>query len=269
MQPHAIDSDTPYVTFTHGDNEYRLDCSYIAGCDGSHGVSRDCIPDDRLRIFEREYPIGWLGVMAETPPVADELIYATHERGFALCSMRSPTRSRYYIQVPATESPDNWNDDAFWAELKRRLPRDVAESLVTGESIDKSVAPLSSSVTDPMQHGRLILLGDAAHIVPPTGAKGLNLAISDVNTAYRLFRRIYDDGRADLLERYSATCLSRVWKTERFSWWMTTNLHKFSDTADFNTRIQQAELGYYLNSRAGRTTIAENHIGLPFAELES
>ncbi len=269
VQPHAVDTDAPYVTFTHDGREHRLDCAYVAGCDGSHGVSRGCIPADRLKIFEREYPLGWLGVMAETPPVADELIYATHERGFALCSMRSSTRSRYYIQVPDTESPDAWSDDQFWAELKRRLPDDAAEALVTGDSIEKSVAPLRSSVTEPMQHGRLILLGDAAHIVPPTGAKGLNLAISDVNTAYRLFRRIYDDGRAGLIGRYSATCLARIWKTERFSWWMTTNLHKFSDTADFNSRIQQAELGYYLNSRAGRATIAENYVGLPFAELEA
>lgn len=268
VQPHAVESDAPYVTFEHAGNEHRLDCVYIAGCDGSHGVSRSCIPQDRLKIFERKYPLGWLGVMADTPPVTDELIYATHERGFALCSMRSPTRSRYYIQVADTESPDNWSDEQFWAELKRRLPQDVADELVTGDSIDKSVAPLSSSVAEPMQHGRMLLLGDAAHIVPPTGAKGLNLAIADVNTAYRLFRRIYEDGRTDLIERYSATCLSRIWKTERFAWWMTINLHKFSDVEDFNTRLQQAELGYYLNSKAGRTTIAENYVGLPFAQLE-
>ncbi|MDA3919770.1 MAG: 4-hydroxybenzoate 3-monooxygenase [Salinisphaera sp.] len=267
-QPHAVDSDSPYVTFTHEGEAHRLDCSYIAGCDGFHGVSRTCIPEDRLKTFEREYPLGWLGVMSETPPVADELIYANHKRGFAMCSMRSPTRSRYYIQVPDTESPDNWSDDAFWAELKRRLPKAVADALVTGESIDKSVAPLRSFVAEPMQHGRLLLLGDAAHIVPPTGAKGLNLAVADVHTAYRLFRKIYDSGRADLIERYSATCLSRVWKTERFSWWMTTNLHKFSDDEDFGSRIQQAELGYYLNSQAGRATIAENYVGLPFAKLE-
>jgi p-hydroxybenzoate 3-monooxygenase len=207
--------------------------------------------------------------MVDAPPVNEELIYATHERGFALCSMRSTTRSRYYIQVSDTESPDNWSDDKFWAELERRLPTTVADALVTGESIEKSVAPLHSFVAEPMQHGRLILLGDAAHIVPPAGAKGLNLAISDVNTAYWLFRAIYKDGRNDLLERYSATCLSRVWKAERFSWWMTTNLHKLSQTEDFSTRIQQAELSYYLGSEAGRTTIAENYVGLPFASLEA
>jgi 4-hydroxybenzoate 3-monooxygenase len=268
VQPHAIDSDAPYVTFTHDGEPQRLDCAFIAGCDGYHGVSRRCIPQARLNLFERTYPVGWLGVMAETPPVAEELIYATHPRGFALCSMRSPTRSRYYIQVPDDEDPDNWSDEAFWAELKRRLPESVADALITGESIDKSVAPLRSFVAEPMQHGRLLLLGDAAHIVPPTGAKGLNLAISDVHTAYRLFQRIYRDGRMDLLERYSATCLSRVWKTERFSWWMTANLHRFSENEDFESRIQHAELGYFLSSRAGRTTIAENYVGLPYASLE-
>ncbi len=269
VQPHAIDSDNPFVTFEHAGSEYRLDCAYVAGCDGFHGVSRTAIPADRMQTFARDYPLGWLGVMVDAPPVNDELIYATHARGFALCSMRSQARSRYYIQVPASESPEKWSDDDFWADLKRRLPGHVGDDLVTGESIDKSVTPLHSAVTEPMRHGRLILLGDAAHIVPPTGAKGLNLAISDVNTAYRLFRAIYDDGRTDLLTRYSDACLSRVWKAERFSWWMTTNLHKFSDTANFNTRIQQAELSYYLGSEAGRTTIAENYVGLPFAQLES
>lgn len=268
VQPHAVDSDAPYVTFTHQGQTQRIDCAYIAGCDGYHGVARRCIPAERLQTFEREYPLGWLGVLADTPPVSEELIYATHERGFALCSMRSPTRSRYYIQVSNTESPDNWSDDQFWAELKRRLPETVAENLVTGESLDKSVAPLRSFVAEPMQYGRLILLGDAAHIVPPTGAKGLNLAISDVNTAYRMFQGIYHQGRLELLERYSATCLQRVWKTERFSWWMTSNLHKFADKPDFTARIQQAELEYYLGSTAGRTTIAENYVGLPRASLE-
>ncbi|GAB3677211.1 4-hydroxybenzoate 3-monooxygenase [Salinisphaera aquimarina] len=268
-QPHALESDAPYVTFTFEGEEHRLDCDYVAGCDGFHGVSRGCIPAERVRTFEREYPIGWLGVMADTPPVAEELIYANHERGFAMCSMRSPTRSRYYIQVPDTESPDNWSDDAFWAELKRRLPTDAADALVTGDSIDKSVAPLRSFVAEPMQHGRMLLLGDAAHIVPPTGAKGLNLAISDVHTAYRLFDKIYHENRTDLIERYSQTCLKRVWKTERFSWWMTSTLHKFSEDDDFNARIQRAELDYYTRSTAGLTTIAENYVGLPFETLET
>ncbi|RJS91103.1 4-hydroxybenzoate 3-monooxygenase [Salinisphaera sp. Q1T1-3] len=267
VTPHDVTTDAPYVSFTHEGTAYRLDCAYIAGCDGFHGVSRRSIPAERLNTFSREYPLGWLGVMSETPPVAEELIYATHERGFAMCSMRSPTRSRYYIQVAADESPDNWSDEAFWAELKQRLPADVAGQLVTGPSIEKSVAPLHSFVAEPMQYGRMLLLGDAAHIVPPTGAKGLNLAVSDVNTAYRVFRQIYDHSRPEALNAYSATCLSRIWKTERFSWWMTSNLHKFSDTPDFNSRMQRAEISYYLDSKAGRATIAENYVGLPFAAL--
>ncbi|ROO28975.1 4-hydroxybenzoate 3-monooxygenase [Salinisphaera orenii] len=269
VQPHDLESDTPYLTFTHDGEEKRLDCDYIAGCDGFHGVARTCIPEDRLRIFEREYPIGWLGLLADTPPVDDELIYASHDRGFALCSMRSSTRSRYYIQVPDTEDADDWSDDAFWAELKRRLPEHVANRLVAGESIEKSVAPLRSFVAEPMQHGRLLLLGDAAHIVPPTGAKGLNLACSDVNTAFRLLCKIYEEGRGDLLPRYSETCLRRVWKSERFAWWMTTNLHTFSDNDNFLSRMQRAEHDYYTNSTAGLTTIAENYVGLPFEMLEA
>lgn len=267
VTPHGIDGDTPYVTFVHAGEQKRLDCDYIAGCDGFHGISRRCIPETRLKTFERRYPIGWLGLLADTPPVDDELIYARHPRGFALCSMRSATRSRYYIQVPDTENADAWSDAAFWAELKRRLPDDVAASLVTGASLEKSVAPLRSFVAEPMQHGRLFLLGDAAHIVPPTGAKGLNLAVSDVHTAYRMFSRLYHDGRTDLVDAYSATCLRRVWKSERFSWWMTSNLHRFSDGEDFLSRMQDAELDYYTRSTAALTTIAENYVGLPFEAL--
>ena len=269
VQPHDLESDAPYVTFTHEGEQKRLDCDYIAGCDGFHGVSRTCIPADRLKTFEREYPIGWLGLLSDTPPVDEELIYASHDRGFALCSMRSSTRSRYYIQVPDTEDADNWSDDAFWAELKRRLPEHVADELVTGESIEKSVAPLRSFVAEPMQHGRLLLLGDAAHIVPPTGAKGLNLACSDVNTAFRLLTKIYEENRTDLIPRYSETCLRRVWKSERFAWWMTSNLHTFSENDNFLSRMQRAELDYYTQSRAGLTTIAENYVGLPFETLEA
>lgn len=268
VQPHDLKTDAPYVTFTHEGEHKRLDCDYVAGCDGFHGVSRTCIPADRLKTFEREYPIGWLGLLADTPPVDEELIYASHERGFALCSMRSSTRSRYYIQVPDTEDADDWSDDVFWAELTRRLPAHVANRLVTGESIEKSVAPLRSFVAEPMQHGRLLLVGDAAHIVPPTGAKGLNLACSDVNTAFRLLTKIYEDGRTDLLARYSQTCLRRVWKSERFAWWMTSNLHLFSENDNFLSRMQRAELDYYTQSRAGLTTIAENYVGLPFETLE-
>ncbi|WP_106475636.1 4-hydroxybenzoate 3-monooxygenase [Phytohalomonas tamaricis] len=268
VQPHGLETDHPYVTFEKDGETVRLDCDYIAGCDGFHGVSRQCIPADLLKVFERVYPFGWLGVLSETPPVSDELIYANHERGFALCSMRSKTRSRYYVQVAETEKVEDWSDERFWDELKARLPEDVANQLITGPSIEKSIAPLRSFVAEPMQHGRLFLVGDAAHIVPPTGAKGLNLAASDVNTLYRLLVKVYKEGRTDLIERYSETCLRRVWKAERFSWWMTSILHKFSADEDFGRRIQQAELDYYTGSEAGRRTIAENYVGLPYETLE-
>ncbi|QJQ95994.1 MULTISPECIES: 4-hydroxybenzoate 3-monooxygenase [Halomonadaceae] len=268
VQPHDLDSDAPYLTFEHGGETQRLECDYVAGCDGFHGVSRQSIPKDRLKEFERVYPFGWLGILSDTPPVSHELIYANHERGFSLCSMRSESRSRYYIQVPSDEQVENWSDERFWAELKRRLPDDVAQALVTGPSIEKSIAPLRSFVAEPMQYGRLFLLGDAAHIVPPTGAKGLNLAASDVNTLYRLMIEVYRNGRTDLIPRYSETCLKRVWKAERFSWWMTSILHKFSEEEDFGTRMQQAELDYYTSSEAGLRTIAENYVGLPYESLE-
>ncbi|MBZ9559356.1 MULTISPECIES: 4-hydroxybenzoate 3-monooxygenase [Modicisalibacter] len=268
VQPHDLETDHPYVTFEKNGETLRLDCDYVAGCDGYHGVSRRSIPEDRLKTFERVYPFGWLGLLADTPPVSDELIYASHARGFALCSMRSKTRSRYYVQVGADEKVEDWSDARFWEELAARLPEDVAAKLVTGESLEKSIAPLRSFVAEPMQHGRLFLVGDAAHIVPPTGAKGLNLAASDVNTLYRLLVGVYRDGRDDLIARYSEVCLRRIWKAERFSWWMTSNLHKFSDDEDFTRRIQQAELDYYTSSRAGLTTIAENYVGLPYEALE-
>ncbi|MCK0769569.1 MULTISPECIES: 4-hydroxybenzoate 3-monooxygenase [Chromohalobacter] len=268
VQPHALETDAPYLTFEHNGETLRLDCDYIAGCDGYHGVSRQTIPADRLKTFERVYPFGWLGLLSDTPPVSDELIYARHERGFALCSMRSQTRSRYYVQVPLEEKVEDWSDARFWEELKRRLPEDVAANLVTGPSLEKSIAPLRSFVAEPMQHGRLFLVGDAAHIVPPTGAKGLNLAASDVNTLYRLMVKVYHEGRTDLVPRYSQTCLKRVWKAERFSWWMTSILHKFSEEEDFGARMQQAELDYVTGSEAGLTTIAENYVGLPYEPLE-
>ena len=207
-------------------------------------------------------------MLSDTPPVSDELIYARHERGFSLCSMRSATRSRYYLQVPLDEKVEDWTDERFWEELKRRLPDEVATKLVTGPSIEKSIAPLRSYVVEPMQYGRLFLVGDAAHIVPPTGAKGLNLAASDVNTLYRLMVKVYQEGRTDLIERYSQTCLKRIWKAERFSWWMTSMLHNFSDEEDFNSRMQLAELDYVTSSKAGMTTIAENYVGLPYEPLE-
>jgi p-hydroxybenzoate 3-monooxygenase len=268
VQPHDMKSDSPYVTFQRDGETVRLDCDYVAGCDGFHGVSRQAIPPEALKIFERVYPFGWLGILADTPPVNHELIYANHERGFALCSMRSATRTRYYVQVGAEEKVEDWSDARFWDELKLRLPPHIAQRLVTGPSIEKSIAPLRSFVVEPMQYGRLFLLGDAAHIVPPTGAKGLNLAASDVSTLYRILLKVYGEGRTDLLEQYSQICLRRVWKAERFSWWMTSLLHRFPDTDAFGQRIQQTELDYFVGSAAGRQTIAENYVGLPYEEIE-
>ncbi|MCF5165516.1 4-hydroxybenzoate 3-monooxygenase [Pseudomonas congelans] len=265
---HDLKSDSPYLTFVKDGESVRLDCDYIAGCDGFHGVSRQSIPADALKVFERVYPFGWLGVLADTPPVNEELVYANHPRGFALCSMRSAIRTRYYVQVSADEKVEDWSDERFWDELKSRLPEHLAERLVTGPSIEKSIAPLRSFVVEPMQYGRLFLLGDAAHIVPPTGAKGLNLAASDVSTLYRILLKVYREGRTDLLEKYSQICLRRVWKAERFSWWMTSVLHNFPDTDAFSQRIQQTELDYYVGSEAGRRTIAENYVGLPYEAVE-
>ena len=268
VQPHGMKTDAPYVTFDKDGESWRLDCDYIAGCDGFHGVARQSIPVDVLKIFERVYPFGWLGVLADTPPVNDELVYAKHERGFALCSQRTPTRSRYYLQVPAQEKVEDWSDQRFWDELKTRLPKALAERLVTGPSIEKSIAPLRSFVVEPMQFGRMFLVGDAAHIVPPTGAKGLNLAASDVSTLFNILLKVYGEGRTDLLERYSEVCLRRVWKAERFSWWMTSMLHRFPDSDGFSQRIADSELAYFVDSRAGRTTIAENYVGLPYEAIE-
>ncbi|MCQ2991381.1 4-hydroxybenzoate 3-monooxygenase [Pseudomonas tremae] len=265
---HDPKTDSPYLTFVRDGETVRLDCEYIAGCDGFHGVSRQSIPSEALKIFERVYPFGWLGVLADTPPVNEELVYANHPRGFALCSMRSAIRTRYYVQVSADEKVEDWSDDRFWGELKARLPAHLAKRLVTGPSIEKSIAPLRSFVVEPMQYGRLFLLGDAAHIVPPTGAKGLNLAASDVSTLYRILLKVYREGRTDLLEKYSQICLRRVWKAERFSWWMTSVLHNFPGTDAFSQRIQQTELDYYVGSEAGRRTIAENYVGLPYEAIE-
>jgi p-hydroxybenzoate 3-monooxygenase len=268
VQLHDLKSEAPYVTFTHNGEQLRLDCDYVAGCDGFHGISRKTIPAESLELFERVYPFGWLGLLSDTPPVHEELIYANHERGFALCSMRSTTRSRYYVQVGLDEQVEDWPDERFWDELKRRLPEDVARQLVTGPSLEKSIAPLRSFVTEPMQYGRLFLVGDAAHIVPPTGAKGLNLAASDVSTLYRILTKVFKEGRDDLVQRYSPICLRRVWKAERFSWWMTSLLHRFPDMDGFSRRIQQSELDYYTSTVAGLTTIAENYVGLPYESIE-
>ncbi|MGQ9427342.1 4-hydroxybenzoate 3-monooxygenase [Gilvimarinus sp. F26214L] len=264
---HDLNSDSPHVTYEHEGRTYRLECDYVAGCDGFHGVSRKSIPDSVLKEYERVYPFGWLGLLSDTPPVADELIYANHARGFALCSMRSHTRSRYYVQVGLDEKVEDWSDERFWDELRSRLPEETAADLVTGPSLEKSIAPLRSFVAEPMRYGRLFLAGDAAHIVPPTGAKGLNLAASDIHTLFTVLSKVYGEGRTDLIERYSEICLRRVWKAERFSWWMTSLLHKFDDDP-FNHRMQLAELDYYTNSEAGLTTIAENYVGLPYESVQ-
>ncbi len=267
VQLHDVYSDKPRVTFVKDGETVELECDYIAGCDGYHGVSRKSVPQDKLKIFERVYPFGWLGVLSDTPPVADELIYANHERGFALCSQRSETRSRYYIQAPLDTDINAWDDARFWNELKSRLPQETAAQLVTGPSIEKSIAPLRSFVAEPMKFGNLFLVGDAAHIVPPTGAKGLNLAASDVYTLYHVMRKTFQQDRPELLEKYSEICLRRIWKAERFSWWMTSLLHRFDGDA-FSQRMQQAELEYYTQSDAGRRTIAENYVGLPYETVE-
>ncbi|MCC4591961.1 4-hydroxybenzoate 3-monooxygenase [Xanthomonas campestris pv. cannae] len=265
VQLHDIDGPQPWLSFVQEGVTQRLDCDYVVGCDGFHGVSRRAIPAEVLRVYERVYPFGWLGVLADTPPVADELIYARNARGFALCSMRSPTRTRYYVQVPADERVEDWSDDRFWDELRRRLPDDVAQALVTGPSLEKSIAPLRSYVAEPMQYGRLFLAGDAAHIVPPTGAKGLNLAAGDVGLLAHLFAQAQQERSDAPLQRYSELALQRVWKAERFSWWMTTMLHRFPDEDAFSRRLHDAELDYLLGSAAGRATIAENYAGLPLA----
>ncbi len=268
VQPHDMKTDSPYLTYEKDGQTHRLDCDYIAGCDGFHGIARQSIPEDSLKTFERVYPFGWLGVLADTPPVNEELVYARHPDGFALCSMRSPTRTRYYVQVAAGEKVEDWSDERFWNELKNRLPAELAERLVTGPSIEKSIAPLRSFVVEPMQYGRMFLVGDAAHIVPPTGAKGLNLAASDVSTLFNILLKVYREGRTDLLQKYSAICLRRVWKAERFSWWLTSLLHQFPDSDGFSQRISHSELEYFVDSEAGRKTIAENYVGLPYEAIE-
>ncbi|MEQ6289858.1 4-hydroxybenzoate 3-monooxygenase [Vogesella sp. GCM10023246] len=268
VQPHELKGEKPYITFEKNGETVRLDCDYIAGCDGFHGVSRKSIPEDVLSHFERVYPFGWLGLLSDTPPVNEELIYAQHERGFVLCSQRSASRSRYYLQVPLTDKVEDWSDQRFWDELKTRLPQDVAAKLVTGPSLEKSIAPLRSYVVEPMQYGKLFLVGDAAHIVPPTGAKGLNLAASDVCYLYRILVKVYQEGRTELLEKYSELALRRIWKAERFSWFMTNLLHDFPGADAFDKRMQRTDYDYYTSSPAGLKTIAENYVGLPFDEVD-
>ncbi|MFI0844888.1 4-hydroxybenzoate 3-monooxygenase [Mesorhizobium sp. IMUNJ 23232] len=263
VAPAGFDGSSPFVSFDHGGASHRIDCDYIAGCDGFHGVSRQAAPAGALKTYERRYPFGWLGVLAEVPPADAELVYANHARGFALCSMRSPTRSRYYVQCPIDDRVEDWSDQRFWDELRRRLPETVTDAVTTGPSFEKSIAPLRSFVAEPMRFGKLFLAGDAAHIVPPTGAKGLNLAASDVRYLFEAFRDHYAEGSSAGLDAYSQRALSRVWKAVRFSWWMTTMLHRFPDTDDFGQRIQEAELDYLVHSRAASAALAENYVGLP------
>ncbi len=264
---HELTSDQPYVTYEKGGEQVRIDCDYVAGCDGYHGVSRPSIPAGVMKTYEKGYPFGWLGILSETPPYPD-ICYCYHSRGFALASQRSPMLSRYYIQCDLDDKLDDWPDDRFWVEFLARCPKDMAESIVTGPSIEKSIAPLRSFVAEPMRYGRLFLAGDAAHIVPPTGAKGLNLAAADVYVLAQALAEFYKTGSAALLDQYSATCLRRVWKAQRFSWWMTSMLHIFGfgeDTA-FDRRRQMAELDYLTSSRAAMTSLAENYVGFPILE---
>jgi p-hydroxybenzoate 3-monooxygenase len=263
---HDYDSSKPTVRYRKDGKQHEVQCDFIAGCDGFHGVCRESLPDSAISNYERVYPFGWLGLLSDTPPVSDELIYVNHERGFALCSMRSKTRSRYYLQCSLSESVDEWPDERFWGELRRRLDKKAADSLVTGPSLEKSIAPLRSFVAEPMRFGRLFLAGDAAHIVPPTGAKGLNLAASDVRYLSRALIEYYRSGKSTELDAYSAKCLRRIWKAERFSWWMTNLLHRFPEAGGFGDKVQLAELQYLVGSKAAATSLAENYVGLPFED---
>lgn len=261
---HDVDTATPYVTYTKDGQAHRLDCDYVAGCDGFHGVSRKTIPADILKTYERVYPFGWLGLMADTPPVSDELIYLKHERGFVLCSQRSKTRSRYYLQVPLTDKVEDWSDERFWDELRTRLGPERSANLVTGPSIEKSIAPLRSFVAEPMRYHSLFLAGDAAHIVPPTGAKGLNLAASDVLYLSDALIDFYKNNDTAGIEGYSERCLKRIWGAERFSWYMTNMLHTFPEHDAWDQKMQKAEFMQLLNSENGARLLAENYVGLPY-----
>ena len=264
VQPHDLKSANPYVTYRSGDEVVRIDCDFVIGADGFHGVSRKSIPRDVLKEYEKVYPFGWLGVLSRTKPVSPELIYAKHERGFALCSLRSQVLSRYYIQVPLTDNVEDWPDEAFWAELKRRLPAEVTAQLTTGPSIEKSIAPLRSFVAEPMRYGNLFLAGDAAHIVPPTGARGLNSAASDIYYLYHAMVAHYKNGDSTGLDKYSEKALARVWKAQRFSWWMTTMLHTFPESLAYDQKLQDTDLAYLFSSEKALGSLAENYVGLPF-----
>src|SRR3569833_7304 len=261
---HDIASDRPFVTYRDGDQTVRVDCDYIIGADGFHGVSRKSIPQDKLTEYERVYPFGWLGVLSRTKPINSELIYVKHERGFALCSMRSQVLSRYYIQVPLSDKVEDWSDDAFWEELKQRLPPQVAADLVTGPSIEKSIAPLRSYVAEPMRYGRLFLAGDAAQNNPPTGARGLNSAASDIYYLNHALVDHYKTGEDKGLDGYSERALARIWKAQRFSWWMTMLLHRFPDRIAYENKLQDTDMSYLFSSEAAQRSLAENYVGLPF-----
>ncbi|UWR21100.1 4-hydroxybenzoate 3-monooxygenase [Sulfitobacter sp. S190] len=260
----GADSDAPEVSYTVAGTRHTVSCDFVAGCDGFHGVSRRSIPEETRREYEKVYPFGWLGILSQTPPVNDELIYANSPRGFALCSMRNANLSRYYIQCSMADRVENWSDDDFWTELKRRLPDQVLSQLHTGPSIEKSIAPLRSFVTEPMRWGRLFLCGDAAHIVPPTGAKGLNTAASDVHYLFEGLSAFYRDNDPEALDRYSERALARVWKAERFSWWFSTLMHRFPDQSPFDLRMQVAELDFLRSNDAAQRAMAENYVGLPY-----
>ena len=260
---HDFDTGKPRVTYEKDGKKYQIECDFIAGCDGFHGVCRASAPRSAITEFEKVYPFGWLGLLSDTPPVHDELIYINSSRGFALCSQRSKTRSRYYLQVPLTDKVEEWTDSAFWQELRLRLDDEGREKLITGPSIEKSIAPLRSFITEPMRFGRMFLAGDAAHIVPPTGAKGLNLAATDVKYLSSAIIEYYQDKTEAGIDSYSERCLKRIWKGERFSWWFTMLMHRFPDDGAIGAKFQEAELDYLLNSEAGSRTIAENYVGLP------
>ncbi len=263
VQVHDFDGQNPRVTYQKDGQTHELACDFIAGCDGYHGVCRASAPANLLKTYERVYPFGWLGVLADVPPVSHELIYANTERGFALCSMRSATRSRYYVQVPTTDKVENWTIDQFWTELGNRLDPEARANLVTGPALEMSIAPLRSFVAEPMRFGRMFLAGDAAHIVPPTGAKGLNLAASDVGYLWTALSEFYNEKSSVGIDTYSDRCLRRVWRAERFSWWFTSLMHRFPETGEFGQKIQEAELDYLVHSRAASVSLAENYVGLP------
>ncbi|WP_425052569.1 4-hydroxybenzoate 3-monooxygenase [Psychromarinibacter sp. S121] len=264
VKPHEMDTDAPFVTYYKDGAEHRIDCDWIAGCDGFHGVSRKSIPRSVLKEYERVYPFGWLGILSETPPVTHEILYASHSRGFALASLRNENLSRYYVQVPQGEPVENWSDDRFWDEFKARIPGDLAEKLITGPAIEKSIAPLRSYAAEPMRWGRMFLVGDAAHIVPPTGAKGLNLAASDVHYLFEALKAHYLDKDDSGIEDYAQKAAARVWQAMRFSWWFTTVMHQFPDQSGFDRRMQESEITLLETSKAAQAAMAELYVGAPY-----